>query len=110
MMRLYVGIDLHSNNCVLVILDERDRVVRERRLRNDLSSILVELAPYRESIQAVAVESTFNWYWLVDGLMENSYRVHLANPAAIQQYKGLKRVDDQRSALWLANFLTQVPD
>jgi transposase len=37
--------------------------------------------------------------------MENGYRVHLANPAAIQQYKGLKRVDDQRSALWLANLL-----
>ncbi len=35
-MRLYVGIDLHSNNSVLVILDERDRVVYERRLRNDL--------------------------------------------------------------------------
>jgi len=25
------------------------------------------------------VESTFNWYWLVDGLMDNGYRVHLAN-------------------------------
>jgi hypothetical protein len=25
------------------------------------------------------VESTYNWYWLVDGLMEHGYRVHLAN-------------------------------
>ena len=53
----------------------------------------------------VVVESTFNWYWLVDGLMDHGYRVHLANPAAIQQYEGLKHVDDQRDALWLANLL-----
>jgi transposase len=32
----------------------------------------------------VVVESTSNWYWLVDGLMEADYRVHLANPAAMQ--------------------------
>ena len=25
------------------------------------------------------VESTYNWYWLVDGLMEKGHRIHLAN-------------------------------
>ena len=69
-MRLYGAIDLHSNNSVLVILDEQDRVVYERRLPNDLTVILPQLARYRELLQAVAVESTYNWYWLVDGLME----------------------------------------
>ncbi len=33
----------------------------------------------------VVVESTYNWYWLVDGLMDAGYRLHLANPAAIQR-------------------------
>ncbi len=37
--------------------------------------------------------------------MDHGYRVHLANPAAIQQYEGLMYVDDQRDALWLANLL-----
>ncbi|MFH1723681.1 MAG: IS110 family transposase, partial [Elusimicrobiota bacterium] len=64
-MKLYVGIDLHSNNSVLVILDEHDRIVYERRLRNELPLILTELAPYREKVEAIAVESTYNWYWLV---------------------------------------------
>jgi hypothetical protein len=50
-------------------------------------------------------ESTFNWYWLVDGLMDLGYRVHLANPAAIQQYSGLKYTDDDSDALWLAEML-----
>jgi hypothetical protein len=30
-MKLYGGIDLHSNNCVMVLLDEEDRVVYWRR-------------------------------------------------------------------------------
>jgi transposase len=105
MMRLYAAIDLHSNNCVLVILDERDRVVYERRLRNDLSLILVELAPYRDSIQAVAVESTFNWYWLVDGLMEAGYTVKLVNTAAVKVYDGLKYSADEHDARHLAHLL-----
>jgi len=51
------------------------------------------------------VESTYNWYWLVDGLMEAGYHVHLANPAAMQQYNGLKYTDDRSDARWLAHLL-----
>ena len=51
------------------------------------------------------VESTYNWYWLVDGLMDADYRVHLANPAAIQQYNGLKYSDDHSDARWLGHLL-----
>ena len=52
------------------------------------------------------MESTFNWYWLVDLLMDAGYRLHLANPAAIQKYKGLKHSDDNHDAFWLAHMLT----
>ena len=84
-MKLYGGIDLHSNNCMVVLLNEEDQVVYEKRLSNDLGYLLLELAPYQGRIEGVVVESTFNWYWLVDGLMEAGYRVHFANTAAIQQ-------------------------
>jgi len=53
----------------------------------------------------VVVESTSNWYWLVDGLMEADYRVHVANPAAMQQYRGLKYTNDRADARWLAHLL-----
>ena len=86
-MKLYGAIDLHSNNNVTVLSDEQDRVVYEKRLPNDLSLIAEQLATYRDSIQGIVVESTYNWYWLVDGLMEQDYNVHLANTAAIQQYE-----------------------
>jgi transposase len=104
-MRLYCGIDLHSNNSYVVVLDEQDGVVYRRRLRNDLGLILLELSPFAKEIVGVVVESTFNWYWLVDGLNEAGYRVHLANPNAMQQYDGLKSGDDRSDATWLAHML-----
>lgn len=104
-MKLYGGIDLHSNNSVLVLIDEGDRVIYEKRLRNDAAQILGELAPYRKRLTGLVVESTYNWYWLVDALMEAGYCVHLANPAAIKQYEGLKHTDDRHDARWLAHLL-----
>jgi len=104
-MKLYGGIDLHSNNSVMALLDEQDQVVYRRRLPNDLATILGELAPYQGAIEGLVVESTYNWYWLVDGLMAAGYRVHLANTAAIVQYTGLKYTDDDSDARWLAKLL-----
>lgn len=104
-MKLYSGIDLHSNNSVVSIIDEEDRVVAERRLSNDLELILAFLAPYRDALVGAVVESTYNWYWLVDGLMDVGVQVHLANTAAIQQYGGLKHTDDRHDARWLAHLL-----
>ena len=61
------------------------------------------LAPFKKDLAGVVVESTYNWYWLVDGLQEEGYKVHLANPAAIKQYKGLKHTDDRWDSFWLAH-------
>ncbi len=102
-MALYAGIDLHSNNSVVVILNEQDQVMYHQRLANHLPTILEQLAPYQAEITGVVVESTYNWYWLVDGLMDADYRVHLANPAAMKQYSGLKHTDDRSDARWLAH-------
>ncbi|BFU92605.1 MAG: hypothetical protein NTAFB01_37920 [Nitrospira sp.] len=78
-----VGIDLHATTSVVVIRDDDNRTLYQKRLRNDLALILTALEPYRMTIQGVAVESTYNWSWLVDGLMEAGYRVHLAHAPAL---------------------------
>ena len=104
-MRLYAAIDLHSNNSVLVILDETDKIVHERRHPNDLPTILAALAPYRENIQAIAVESTYNWYWLVDGLMDAGYTLKLVNTLAVKTYDGLKYSSDEHDARHLAHLM-----
>jgi transposase len=104
-MKLYGAIDLHSNNNVTVLIDEQDQVVYQKRLPNDLPLIAQQLSGYRDRLQGIVVESTYNWYWLVDGLMDQGHRVHLANTAAIQQYEGLKYTDDHSDARWLAHIL-----
>ena len=101
----YSGIDLHSNNSVVTVTDEEDRVVAEKRLPNDLTRIVGMLMPWREELSGVVVESTFNWYWLVDGLQAAGFKVHLANTTAIKKYEGLKHSGDETDARYLAHLL-----
>ncbi len=104
-MSLYGGIDLHANNNYAMVTNPEDEVVLGQRLPNDLATILRALEPYREELAGIAVESTFNWYWLVDGLREAGYTVHLVNTLAAKQYEGLKYTDDRSDARWLAKML-----
>ena len=102
-MPLYGALDLHANNTYAVVLDDNDQCLLDKRLPNRLDVILRELEPYRSELAGVAVESTFNWYWLVDGLMDHGYSVKLVNTCAVKQYDGLKFTDDRHDARWLAH-------
>lgn len=104
-MKTYCGIDLHSNNNVIVVIDETDNILLERKLSNNLSIVLDALSVIREPISGIAVESTYNWYWLIDGLQEAGYKVHLVNTVAVKQYDGLKYSDDKHDAFHLAHLL-----
>jgi transposase len=66
---------------------------------------LAALESYRSELAGIAVESTYNWYWLVDGLQAAGYAVHLANPAAMKRYEGLKHSGDDTDARYLAHLL-----
>ena len=101
----FCGIDLHSNNSVVVVTDETDKVLTSRRCPNDLAKILALLAPHRDELSGIVVESTYNWYWLVDGLIAAGYTVKLANTVAMKQYDGLKHSDDETDAAHLAHML-----
>jgi transposase len=102
-MQTYVGIDLHSSNNFVGVINAKDKILYRKRHANRLDDVLKALDPFKDSLQGVVVESTFNWYWLVDGLQAHGYAVHLANPSAIQQYEGLKYTDDKWDSYWLAH-------
>lgn len=104
-MKTYAGIDLHSSNSYLVVIDDKDKRLFEKRLSNTIEDVSVALEPYKSSLAGVVVESTYNWYWLVDGLQCQGFPLVLANPAAIQQYSGLKHADDKWDSFWLAHML-----
>jgi transposase len=105
-MELYSGLDLHSTNTYIGVLDTDFKRVFRKRVTNNLDFILQTLQPFKGQLKGIVVESTYNWYWLVDGLMDAGYNcVHLANPSAIKQYEGLKHSDDQHDAFFLAQLL-----
>ncbi|MDN3515912.1 MAG: IS110 family transposase [Candidatus Brocadia sp.] len=104
-MRYFVGIDLHSDNSYVGVIDTKDSRIFGKKLPNDLDVILKTLKPFQKEIQGIVVESTYNWYWLVDGLQAAKYQVHLANPAEMQQYSGMKYTDDTWDSYWLAHML-----
>jgi transposase len=100
---LFAGIDLHSNNVMIGIVDQSGRRVKHQQLGCDLEEIANFLEPWKQQLKSVAVESTYNWYWLVDGLRALSYPTKLANPAQIEQYSGIKHADDKNDAFFLAD-------
>jgi transposase len=102
MKTLMAGIDLHSNNLVIGIVEAEGKRLVHQKLDCQLKKVVQFLAPYKDQLHTVAVESTYNWYWLVDGLRAAGYPVVLANPAKIDQYSGIKHADDQNDAFFLA--------
>lgn len=100
--KLIAGMDLHSNNVVIGVIDQDGKRVAQRKVECDLKQVTQFLKPLKSRLQSMAVESTFNWYWLVDGLRAADYPVDLANPAKIEQYSGMKHADDQHDAFFLA--------
>jgi transposase len=79
---------------VVAIVDAQGKKVFGRRLLNDLARIeQCFFAVYRERLCGVVIESTFNWYWLVDGLMDRGYQLHLANTTS----KASKRLPGRAS-------------
>ncbi len=104
-MKCYAGIDLHSTNSYVVVMGEDQKVLYDKRLPNHLFTIEQALEPYAKTLEGVVVESTYNWYWLADGLIKKDYKVHLAHTGSLDNYQRLKHSDDKTDARWLANLL-----
>ncbi len=105
MKKVMAGIDLHSNNVVIGIVDVDGKRLASKKVDCTLTEVVNVLKVYKTRLEKVAVESTYNWYWLVDGLQSLKYPVVLANPAAMQQYDGIKHADDTNDAFFLAELL-----
>lgn len=79
--KLIAGIDLHGNNLVIGVINQDGKRIAHRKLDCELDQVLEFFKPMKPQLQSMAVESTFNWYWLVDGLRAKGYEIALANPA-----------------------------
>src|SRR5260221_6679597 len=105
MEKVVAGMDLHSNNVMIGVMEMGGKRVAHQKVECRLNEVVKFLAPYKKRLEQVAVESTYNWYWLVNGLQALKYPVVLANPAGMQQYSGIKHADDTNDAFFLAELL-----
>lgn len=68
-MTHFVAFDLHSDNACCLIIDSSERIVFKNKFNNVMADILAGLLPFKPTISKIVVEATYNWYWLLDGLM-----------------------------------------
>ena len=60
MKRLYSGMDLHSSNTYIGILNQNRERIFKKRVPNDLKLIVQTMEPFRKHLAGIAIESTFN--------------------------------------------------
>ena len=103
-MKIYVGIDLHSNNSYFAVINELGERLFNKRVNNKVNEILIVMDKIVTlgEIKDIVIESTYNWFWLVDALQEKEFPVSLANPSQIHQYSGMKITTDKTDAFFLA--------
>jgi len=103
-MPLYCGIDLHARDSVICIIDETERIYLREKIPNRLEVFLSHLNTFTPK-PSIVVESTINWYWLVDGLMDAGFEVTLAHTLGLSMITGAKVKTDKRDAFVLARLL-----
>src|SRR5256886_7037730 len=103
-MKFYCGIDLSARDCQVCVIDEQLKLMVQQKLRNDLAKVCQLLEPYKANLKIV-IESTFNWYWLVDGLQAEGFEVILAHTLGLYLITGAKVKTDRRDAYSLAKLL-----
>ncbi len=104
MSSFYGGIDLGARSSWLCVVDAKGQKRLDCKMPNDPQRILSHLKRFVPSLQAV-VESTFNWYWLVDLLQDHEIEVTLAHPLYLKAIAYAKVKTDQVDAHTLAQLL-----
>jgi len=103
-MHFYCGIDLSARDSHLCVIDDHQSILLQQKVSNELPRLLDLLTPFRPNLQIV-VESTFNWYWLVDGLTDLGFDVCLAHTLGLFMITAAKVKTDRRDAFTLAKLL-----
>jgi len=103
-MNFYSGIDLHSRQSTLCVIDDKDNIHLRTTVPNQIEQILQPLQSFTSSPE-VADEATLNWYWLVDGLQDVGFKVKLVHPFGLQIIKKAKVKTDYRDAFNLDRLL-----
>lgn len=100
-MKYYIGCDAHKKYSVFTAIDESGKFSLERRVEHDregYSSFLRTLPP----CSPIAIETTGNWYWMVDEIEKAGHIPALVNAGKAKAMMGGINKTDKLDARGLA--------
>ena len=102
---LYCGIDLHSTRMYVCIVDASGEVVFHKNLKAQAKPFTELMKRFANRDLVIAVESTFNWYWLADLCQELQLKFVLGHALAMKAIHGGKTKNDKQDSLKIAMLL-----
>lgn len=106
MAKLYVGLDVSNQTTAICAIDGRGSTVFEAQSDSSPDAIAAVLAPFKRSIQAVALETGALSRWLHDGLIERGYVARCLDASHVHAALRIQRdKTDQKDAVGIAHVL-----
>jgi len=100
----YCGVDMHAKTSYFCILNRTGDIELKRNLENNFKLINEFLQPFLPDL-AVGCESTYNYYWLLDGCHQAGIRFYLGHALYMKAISGNKKKNDPLDAYTIANLL-----
>lgn len=98
------GIDLHAKTMSACVLDREGRILKKKSLPCQVGDLMEFLRPWGRDI-TIGVESTYNWYWLIDSLKHNNIPCCLGHALYIKRKMSSKHKNDPVDARGIADLL-----
>lgn len=102
--KFYCGIDLHTKNMYLCILDDTAEIQLHRNIKTDRNVFLKAIEPYRDDL-VVAVECMFTWYWIADLCAQEGIAFVLGHALYMKAIHGGKAKKDKIDSYKIATLL-----
>ena len=104
MTKYVCGIDLHARKMTNCVMDRTGKIFLRKEVSNSIEEFLEIIKTWQNDI-TIGVESTYNWYWLIDGLKTLKIPVYLGHALYIKRRCGLKHKTDPIDARHIADLL-----
>lgn len=98
------GIDLHARTMSICVMNKDGKILLKKNMTCEFKVFMSFITPYKQSL-TVGVESTYNWYWLLDQLKEHGITCALGHALYISRMKTSKHKNDPVDAQDIADLL-----
>jgi transposase len=101
----YCGVDLHARTMYVCVIDAAGKTVVHKNVKACAEDFLMTIMTPRREDLVVAVEATFNWYWLADVCRDYCIPFVLGHPLAMRAIHGSKTKNDRADSEKIARLL-----